>query len=239
MHAVYRLVDPRNQETFYVGTAEDVYARFLQHLRCDSSNPAKDSRIQELKTANIMVVMETLQLLPDINLALKREAYWIKHFYDLGAPLTNQILPLMQEKAQKVPQRTLTGLRPGMPLEEQEAFVKKMLDAGMSRRKILAKVDGYIPHDLVRQMIGQNIKDSLRMARLAKPLAATLTQEELLDTVSQLLDEGHNQDQIIEKVWKITKGGKPKYYAARDEYRACVALIKERRQQAYEQAAGE
>jgi hypothetical protein len=60
-----------------------------------------------------------------------------------------------------------------------------------------------------------------------------------VDVVAQLLDEGKNQDQIIEKVWKLTKGGNAKYYAARDEYRACVAAIKERRQQAYEQAAGE
>jgi hypothetical protein len=60
-----------------------------------------------------------------------------------------------------------------------------------------------------------------------------------LDVVKQLIDEGHNQDQIIEKIWKLKKGGNPKYYAARDAYRKCIAAIKDQRQQAYDQASGE
>lgn len=44
MHAVYRLVDPRTNETFYVGVAEDVYTRFLLLIRQYNLAPQKRGR---------------------------------------------------------------------------------------------------------------------------------------------------------------------------------------------------
>jgi predicted GIY-YIG superfamily endonuclease len=164
MHAIYRLVDPRTSETFYVGVAEDVYTRFLQHLRCDGSNPAKDARIQELKAANMMVILETLQLLENAELAFKREGYWIRHFYDLGAPLTNQVMPLAQEYTlaiQPLESKVSPVLIRGMALEEQKAYILALLDMGVTRRKVYTKVDGYIHPVVVDQVFDEQMSLTL------------------------------------------------------------------------------
>jgi predicted GIY-YIG superfamily endonuclease len=160
MFANYALIDPRDNQVFYVGLAEDVYARFIQHLRCDGSNPNKDARIQAMKAANVMVVMSTLQLHETIEQAKQREAYWIRHYYDLGMPLTNQLIPRYKEEAvepvleQDEPK---LRLRPRMPLEEQREYVLSLLEQGMTRRKIYANVDGFIHPSVVDTVIAECI----------------------------------------------------------------------------------
>jgi predicted GIY-YIG superfamily endonuclease len=94
MFTVYRLIDQRYSTTRYVGITDDVYVRFSQHLRCDGSNPGKDEWIQELKECQIMLIMETLQVVETLEEAKEREAYWIQHFLSEGAKLLNQQIPL-------------------------------------------------------------------------------------------------------------------------------------------------
>lgn len=60
-----------------------------------------------------------------------------------------------------------------------------------------------------------------------------------IEVIGRLQEEGHNQDEIILKIWHVSKGGSTRYQSARDIYRQCNAVIKQRRQEAYNAAGGE
>lgn len=82
--AIYSLVDPRDNLEFYVGRSQDIYQRFIQHLRCQDKNDAKNARVQELQSLHLLPIMRTLEIVQDSALAGEREAYWIRHFRYLG-----------------------------------------------------------------------------------------------------------------------------------------------------------
>ena len=83
---IYALIDPRDNTVRYVGVTEDVYAQFQQHINCAAANYAKNAWIHELRAANKMVIMETLEEVEDRERALEREGYWITHFEMLREP---------------------------------------------------------------------------------------------------------------------------------------------------------
>lgn len=89
---IYALVDPRDNKEFYIGRTEDIYQRFIQHLRCQDKNDAKNARIRELQSLHLLPIMRTLEIVKDSALAGEREAYWIRHFRYLGISLTNDIV---------------------------------------------------------------------------------------------------------------------------------------------------
>jgi predicted GIY-YIG superfamily endonuclease len=89
MYVIYALIDPRDNTVRYVGITEDVYKRFLDHLSGSSGNFAKNAWLFELRAANKMVIMETLEEVEGRQQALERETYWIKHFEMLKEPITN------------------------------------------------------------------------------------------------------------------------------------------------------
>lgn len=89
MYVIYALVDPRDNTVRYVGVTNDVYKRFLQHVNCSGSNFEKNAWIHELRMANKMIVMETLEEVEDRTCVFDREEYWIKHFQMLQEPITN------------------------------------------------------------------------------------------------------------------------------------------------------
>lgn len=89
MYSIYTLIDPRDDAIRYVGLTNDVYARFSQHLRCDSSNISKNAWIQELKDANQMLIMRTIDSVETFEQARERERYWIKHHMKQGCSLLN------------------------------------------------------------------------------------------------------------------------------------------------------
>lgn len=166
MFVVYGLIDPRDSSVFYVGITDDVYTRFLAHLKCDGSNPVKDARIQELKAANRMVVMQTLQEVEGLDLAKRREAYWLRHYYDLGMSLTNLVMPVYHENivivqapqppaAETTPPEPAPKLKARMTLDEQKEYILYLLDQGYSRRRIHAKIDGYIHYDVMKSVIDE------------------------------------------------------------------------------------
>jgi predicted GIY-YIG superfamily endonuclease len=159
MYIVYAQEDQRNNEIFYVGITDDVYARFQQHMRCDGSNPGKDARIQSMKEAGYLPLMRTLQLVPDLEQAKKREAYWMRHFHDLGMPLTNQVMPMVQGDVviirAPVPVESRLRLKAKMSPDEQRAYVEMLLDEGLPIRKIIARVEGYIHSDFVKVVVNE------------------------------------------------------------------------------------
>lgn len=89
MQAIYVLIDPRDEQEFYVGRTEDVFRRFKQHLNCDGSNVEKNNRICELQSLYLLPIMKTIEVVEDA-LAIEREAYWIQHFVSLGRKLLNR-----------------------------------------------------------------------------------------------------------------------------------------------------
>lgn len=93
-YVVYALIDPRDQAVRYVGVTNDVYARFKQHIRCDSGNQEKDIWIQDLRDHQLMMVMQSLERVP-YEQAFIREQYWINHYLAAGAHLFNRALPLL------------------------------------------------------------------------------------------------------------------------------------------------
>jgi predicted GIY-YIG superfamily endonuclease len=158
MYVIYALIDPRTNQARYVGVTDDVYARFAQHLRCDGSNPMKDTWIQELKAANTMVMMQTLQVVADQGQAQKREAYWMRHYYDLGMQLTNQSMPILHDQVIIVHQQNQKPrLKALMTPDEQRAYILSLLNQGLPRKRILAKVDGYIHPDTANGIINDSI----------------------------------------------------------------------------------
>lgn len=89
MYTIYALIDPRDEHVRYVGITEDVYARFLQHLRCTDNNIDKNLWMQELKSANVMLIMRTVELAETFEDAREREDYWIHYHLSQGERLLN------------------------------------------------------------------------------------------------------------------------------------------------------
>lgn len=162
MHVVYGMEDQRKHEVFYVGITDDIYARFLQHMRCDGSNPAKDERIREMREAGYLPLMRTLQIVVDLEQAKRRESYWTRHYYDLGMPITNQVIPMVQANVVIVREATRQELeqpklKANMTPDEQRVYILHLLDQGMPRRKILTKIDGYIHPSIANTIIDGNV----------------------------------------------------------------------------------
>lgn len=110
MHAIYGLVDPRDRKVFYVGQTTDVYKRFIEHISCSSSNLARNVRIIELRTLNLMVIMEVFELVEDKRKANEREVYWIKHFEQSQHPLANITFMSSPRKARREQMKAVTQL---------------------------------------------------------------------------------------------------------------------------------
>jgi predicted GIY-YIG superfamily endonuclease len=115
-YAVYRLVDPRTQSTFYVGVTDNLAARYIQHLRCSDKNTRKNTRIQEIKDANYLPIPDTLEIIEERTLALKRERYWIQHYRHLGADLLNAMFPAREFEPEAVEQVTTVEVQPSTRL---------------------------------------------------------------------------------------------------------------------------
>lgn len=153
-YAVYRLIDPRTQSTFYVGVTDNLASRYVQHLRCSDKNTRKNGRIQEIKDAHFLPIPDTLEIIEERTLALKRERYWIQHYRYLGADLLNAVFPAGEhepagvvEETEKVPPTTkLIGLT-YQEAAKLEICLKKQvrvsdLKAAVKRGELKPKSDG-------------------------------------------------------------------------------------------------
>lgn len=95
-YTIYALIDPRDYTVRYIGITDDVYQRFKEHLRCDGYNPGKDAWIEELKQANVMLIMKTLEVVETVDQARERETHWIHYHRFLGIPLFNLVIPTIR-----------------------------------------------------------------------------------------------------------------------------------------------
>jgi predicted GIY-YIG superfamily endonuclease len=127
MYSVYGLVDPRDNKPFYVGITDDIYKRFWQHVNCHGNNYEKNKRIMELRTLNLMVIVQTYEQIEDFGHARIREAYWIRHFEALGYVLTNIVRPERELKA-KFLVRSTSAMKKLVMRELAEVEAEKLLE---------------------------------------------------------------------------------------------------------------
>lgn len=99
MHVVYGLQDPRDN---------DVYARYIQHIRCEDRNAAKNERIHELKALGMLPIPLTLETVHSLEAGQKRELYWIAHYRHLGMVLCNvKRQPPVKEHREQITEREI------------------------------------------------------------------------------------------------------------------------------------
>lgn len=89
MYYIYELVDPTTSEVGYVGITINPEARLLQHLTSEQTNPAKNEWIQSLKSQNLSIRMNIIEIVEDIKAAREREKHWIKAYISDGVSLYN------------------------------------------------------------------------------------------------------------------------------------------------------
>ena len=90
MISIYVLKDPRTLEVRYVGKSKDPKSRLADHL-CPSNLRGvchRASWIRYLLARNLRPVLEVVETCSDF-IWEAREVYWIKHYKELGARLTN------------------------------------------------------------------------------------------------------------------------------------------------------
>jgi predicted GIY-YIG superfamily endonuclease len=131
---VYAMVDPRDDLEFYVGRTQDIYQRFMQHLRCEGKNDAKNARIRELKALHLLPIMKTLEVIGDAALAAEKEAYWIRHFRSLGRILANDVVYTEYSKREER-QEALEQARQTQSLVPIEHFMYRT-ENGIKKRNI-------------------------------------------------------------------------------------------------------
>jgi hypothetical protein len=98
---VYALKDRRKSgyaSVFYIGITSDMRKRFADHMNCRDRNGRRNAIILGMRKENELPLMEPLESLLDEYYARAREAYWIYHYLDLGAPLTNSFIPPLPDR---------------------------------------------------------------------------------------------------------------------------------------------
>src|SRR5487761_1096917 len=89
LYTIYTLIDPRDQTVRYVGITYDVYQRMRQHSRQEGNNKGKKARVRGFEELQNIFIMHSLEQVRTIEEALEREIYWIQHYLQQGAHLTN------------------------------------------------------------------------------------------------------------------------------------------------------
>ena len=89
LYTVYILIDPRDYLIRYVGISNDVYRRFIEHIKGNSVNPAKDAWIQSLRDEQVMMIMQSIDTAPTLQEAMQKETRLIHQLLEEGFPLFN------------------------------------------------------------------------------------------------------------------------------------------------------
>jgi predicted GIY-YIG superfamily endonuclease len=133
MYTIYTLIDPRDYAVRYIGITNDVYSRFRDHVRCDGSNPLKDAWMRELRQAQAMLIMKTLETVETVEQARGREKHWIHHHRFLGANLLNLSTPALRTSSN--PTRIGKYVqKPGKPIPQSGIPVFKKIGRIKRRR---------------------------------------------------------------------------------------------------------
>lgn len=89
---IYALIDPRDDAVRYVGISANVKRRYKQHAFHHSKNTKKDAWTQELRDQGLQPLLSIIETVCGSVYASQREQYWIRHYLQQGAALTNLII---------------------------------------------------------------------------------------------------------------------------------------------------
>ena len=88
-YMVYTLIDPRDQRVHYVGISVDVERRYREHVTCSGLNLQKNLWVLDLMQHHLQPSLTIIETVQGSDAAHERETYWIQHYLQLQAPLTN------------------------------------------------------------------------------------------------------------------------------------------------------
>jgi hypothetical protein len=87
---VYVLSDPRDNTARYIGISKNMERRLKEHLACVGLNFKKNIWIQDLLMNGLTPILTIIESdVIGLELAKNRERYWIHHYLNQNAPLTN------------------------------------------------------------------------------------------------------------------------------------------------------
>jgi predicted GIY-YIG superfamily endonuclease len=99
-YEVYALLDPRNEETRYIGISHNAEKRYQQHLYKYDKNKHKSIWIAELQAIGLRPVLSIIEQTENKLQAVVHEEYWIHYYLQDGANLTNEGTYLGKEEVQ-------------------------------------------------------------------------------------------------------------------------------------------
>lgn len=75
-HVIYALIDPTDNQEFYVGETCNIQRRFIEHLTYKGDNLELNAKIATLALRGYVPICKTLEVVEgDSRLAHQREAY--------------------------------------------------------------------------------------------------------------------------------------------------------------------
>ena len=146
MYSVYVLFDPRDENTLYVGMAQDPRKRYLQHLAwMEEKRSIKDQWLCELWEQGEAPLMRVIETMNTKRQASKREQYWIKRYLSQEGIIVKNTRFTPRDKERR---RELSGYVPPSPVEkpvvQQEFF-------DLSQVWSLFRIDEETSTDLIQQ----------------------------------------------------------------------------------------
>lgn len=145
MFAVYVLIDPIDNLVRYVGIAENVYTRFIQHINCQGSNADKNLWIMDRRSKNLMIIMRTIDQAETRAEALILEQKWIAYYSKAGMPLFNRQIAvkfteLRKRAEKKAGSTTMTRYR--FSEKEEDMFITAYAASGSIDKALRAMNKG-------------------------------------------------------------------------------------------------
>jgi excisionase family DNA binding protein len=89
MYFVYRLVDPRNNVTGYVGITGNPNQRYLKHIEGRGGKGEKYEWVRRLQEEGVQPKMKILEVVDDKVQAGIRERCWVQYYLRKGISLVN------------------------------------------------------------------------------------------------------------------------------------------------------
>jgi hypothetical protein len=165
-YSIYRLVDPRDNSTRYIGLSSHIFERYAQHILSSGirKKGARYEWIKSLKQQNLNPVLNILEAgIENRSQAEEREAYWIRFYRNLGADLTN----ILEPRRVHVPaplkprkRRLIVSMLPATNLRKireslgttQEGFARRTRSIGL-RTYIRAENGKRVTYDTASQIL--------------------------------------------------------------------------------------
>lgn len=213
MYVIYALVDPRDNAVRYVGITDDVYKRFLAHINCNGSNFAKNTWILELRAANKMVIMKTLEEVETRDQALAREACWIKRLEMINQPIVNIIQRSSPRMAKETNLRSVrkavlemarVPVSPSSPMSIEEMFFDHKMGINAIVRELSPQTKGGDKFQRLVQEITDTIRNYVVKHGIALDQASQVLTEREMGVVSMFVEKRMNPGAIAREL----SGGK-------------------------------